>query len=396
MSDATGRFTLLGVPPGEYVLTHANRFLSRAMQQGQPAYWISQPVTVGADDLSDLTVALRPALRVAGRVEFRSGNGPQTAPPRIAGVMFETPFGEPGQVRRGGHERRDAVVLHRRRRRPVHRPALRAGRLVRAIRHAGRQGHHGPRRSTLQADATSLVVTYTDRPSKVSGTVTDARGAASPTAVVLVFPVDPRRWSGYGASPRNSEKRVDDANRRLHVRPPAARRLLRDRDRCRRGRRLAGSGHARGAREPGDEADGRRGRCAKDARSSPEGDPMIGRSRIMPDPRDRVRRGRGGACRGAAQQPARDNAARRGRYRVDLRHGLRRRRGEAAGAPRARDAHERRAHARQVRRRPPTTAARSPFAVCRRAGSSCRRSRTPISEPATARRGRTAPARPSS
>ena len=50
----------------------------------------------------------------------------------------------------------------------------------------------------LQADTTSLVVTYTDRPSKVSGTVTDARGAASPTAVVLAFPVDPQRWSGYG------------------------------------------------------------------------------------------------------------------------------------------------------------------------------------------------------
>ena len=55
----------------------------------------------------------------------------------------------------------------------------------------------------LQADTTSLVVTYTDRPSKVSGTVTDTRGAASPTAVVLAFPVDPRLWSGYGASPRN-------------------------------------------------------------------------------------------------------------------------------------------------------------------------------------------------
>ena len=54
----------------------------------------------------------------------------------------------------------------------------------------------------LQADTTSLVVTYTDRPSKVSGTVTDARGDASPTAVVLAFPVDPRRWSGYGTSPR--------------------------------------------------------------------------------------------------------------------------------------------------------------------------------------------------
>ena len=45
-------------------------------------------------------------------------------------------------------------------------------------------------------------MTYTDRPSKVSGAVTDEGGAASTTAVVLVFPVDPQRWSGYGASPR--------------------------------------------------------------------------------------------------------------------------------------------------------------------------------------------------
>ena len=98
MSDATGRFTLLGVPPGEYVLKHANAVPRRGRcRQGPPAYWISQPVTVGADDLADLTVTLRPALRVEGRVEFRSGNSPQPAPPRIAGVMFETPFGEPGQ-----------------------------------------------------------------------------------------------------------------------------------------------------------------------------------------------------------------------------------------------------------------------------------------------------------
>ena len=79
MSDAAGRFTLLGVPPGEYVLRHANRFLSRAIQQGPPAYWVSQPVTVGADDIADLIVALRPALRVEGRVEFRGGSSRHAA-----------------------------------------------------------------------------------------------------------------------------------------------------------------------------------------------------------------------------------------------------------------------------------------------------------------------------
>ncbi len=73
MSDATGRFTLLGVPAGEYVLTQANRFLSRAIEQGQPAYWISQPVTVGADDLSDLVVdaSARASRRRPDRVQRR-------------------------------------------------------------------------------------------------------------------------------------------------------------------------------------------------------------------------------------------------------------------------------------------------------------------------------------
>jgi hypothetical protein len=55
----------------------------------------------------------------------------------------------------------------------------------------------------LQADTTSLVITLTDRPSKVSGAVTDAKGAPSRSAMVLVFPVDRDRWTGYGSTPRH-------------------------------------------------------------------------------------------------------------------------------------------------------------------------------------------------
>jgi hypothetical protein len=197
MSDATGRFTLLGVPPGEYVLTHANGFLSRAIQQGQPAYWISQSVAVGANDLLDLVVMLRPALRVEGRIEYR-GSSP---PPAAAGITFETPFGEPGQffvtptkgvtlsfatVAAGGQF--------------IARPIETGGWFVQSVTLGGKD--LTDRAFDLQADATSLVVTYTDRPSKVSGTVTDEQGSTSATAVVLVFPVDPRKWSGYGTSPR--------------------------------------------------------------------------------------------------------------------------------------------------------------------------------------------------
>jgi hypothetical protein len=199
VSGAAGRFTLLGVPPGEYVLTHANRFLSRAIQQGQPAYWISQPVTVGADDLPDLIVPLRPALRVEGRFEYRSAA--TTPPPPIPAIVFETPFGEPGQfaaeVARGAAPTFATVAAGGQ---YIARPYESSTWFVQSVTLGGKD--ITDRAFDLNADATSFVVTYTDRPSKVSGTVTDDQGSTSATAVVLVFPVDPRKWSGYGASPR--------------------------------------------------------------------------------------------------------------------------------------------------------------------------------------------------
>jgi hypothetical protein len=201
MSDSTGRFTLLAVPAGDYLLTHANAFLSRALQQDTSPYWISQPITVGAEDL-DLTVQVRPALRLEGRIEFRSSKNPPTAPPPLAGVMFETPFGEPGRV---------AVQSSREAGRPfatlaaggryVVRPYEIYGWVVQSVAAGGKD--ITDRVFDLQADMTSLVVTFTDRLSRVSGSVKDVRGELSPTAVVLAFPVDPKLWTGYGASPRN-------------------------------------------------------------------------------------------------------------------------------------------------------------------------------------------------
>ena len=202
MSDATGRFTLLGVPPGEYVLSHAARFLSRATEQGLTAYWVSQPVTVGTDDVENLIVEVRPAFRVEGRVELRSGNSAQSTPPSIASLILETPYGEPGRVAvavpRGATMSFSTVAAGGR---YIVRPDEVFGWFVQSVTAGGKD--ITDRVFDLQADMTSLVVTLTDRPSKVSGTVTDARGGAGDTAVVLAFPVDPKQWSGYGASPRN-------------------------------------------------------------------------------------------------------------------------------------------------------------------------------------------------
>jgi hypothetical protein len=202
-SDGLGRFSLLGVPPGEYVIRQANRFLERPLREGNPAYWVSQPLTVGREEIEDLAVELREALRVEGKIEFRSSKGGEPTGRLAAALVFGTPFGEPGQF--GAQVDRETLTFS----------TVAAGGqyIIRAVQIGGTgwvmqsvtlDGKDITDRAfTLQGDATSFVVTFTDAPSKVTGTVTDTSGGVSTRAMVLAFPVDPQRWSGYGDSPRS-------------------------------------------------------------------------------------------------------------------------------------------------------------------------------------------------
>ena len=119
VSDASGRFTMLGVPPGEYDLKHADELLVRSAEGGRTAYWVNQHITVPAGDLRDLVVNLRPAIRIAGRVQFSSGvTPPATLPPNLGSLTLENPSVEATQVFARRAERR---VLHHRPGRAVHR-----------------------------------------------------------------------------------------------------------------------------------------------------------------------------------------------------------------------------------------------------------------------------------
>src|SRR5688572_28731245 len=107
MSDASVRFTLLGVPAGEYVLTHAS-VLALFGLQGRQGWWMAQPVTVGSTNIQDLVVTVRPALRVEGRMEFRAVAA--TPPPAPGPSMgFDTPNGEPGRFAGQMSSRRDGT-----------------------------------------------------------------------------------------------------------------------------------------------------------------------------------------------------------------------------------------------------------------------------------------------
>jgi hypothetical protein len=200
MSDGRGRFVLFGVPPGDYVLTQASRFLSRFAREGKAAYWISQPVSVGKTDIEDLAVELRPAVRIEGRVELRASASAASRTPPLLLVMFETPFGEPGQIAVEVDRKALTFASVAAGGKYIVRPVENSGWFVQSVTLDGKDITDTI--VDLQVNAVSLAVTYTDRPSTVAGTVLDAEGAPSTTAAVLAFPVDPQRWSGYGANPR--------------------------------------------------------------------------------------------------------------------------------------------------------------------------------------------------
>jgi hypothetical protein len=218
VSDAGGRFTLLGVPPGQYVLTQANPFLVAAAREGLPAYWFAQRITVGESDQTDLVVDLRHALRVEGRLEFRGANGPQRLPPGFGAttVVFETASGEPGQVAASANRETLEFATVAAGGQYVVRAGGSAGWFVQSVTLDGQA--ITDRAFDLQADATSIVITFTDRPSKVSGTVKDASGNASSTAVVLIFPVDREQWTNHGrTSPMRSAFANDGVYTFAHV-----------------------------------------------------------------------------------------------------------------------------------------------------------------------------------
>jgi uncharacterized protein (DUF2141 family) len=203
VSDASGRFTLLGVPPGDYDLKHADELLVRSAEGGRTAYWVNQHITVPAGDLRDLVVNLRPAIRIAGRVQFNpSVTPPTTLPPNLGSLTLENPSVEATQVfassREAGGKGEFSTIG------PGGRYLARAietsGWFVESITLDGKDITERP--FDLQTDATTFVVTYTNRASKVTGVVKDARGNVASDAIVIAFPTDQQRWKDYGRSPR--------------------------------------------------------------------------------------------------------------------------------------------------------------------------------------------------
>jgi hypothetical protein len=234
VTDRNGLFTLIGVPPGQYVLriTKVPRPAQGAatttvVSSGtgtmmmstlgdppagappiptDPTLWALQPIAVGRTDVANVTIGLRTGLRVSGRVEFDGAKEKPTAqmlgrlpvtiepiegrgtlpgilPGRIDPATSQfTTYGLPGGryfVRIGGAP---------------------PGWTFKSATYQGRDVSDVP--LDLDAsDAAGVVITFTDQATELSGTAQGARGG-DPDATIIVFPSDNTGWVNTGLNPR--------------------------------------------------------------------------------------------------------------------------------------------------------------------------------------------------
>jgi hypothetical protein len=232
ISDANGTFTFMGVPPGQYTIratlqpttpfegsstttmiqtgggTMTTGFMTgpegtRPPPAG-PTYWTATPLNVGEKDLSDVSVVLETGARVSGRIEFQG----QAERPDAARLQRIPILVDP-------LERNTAVMILDRAARIdpngefstaglpggkylVRVPTAPPGWTLKSVMLEGRD-ISDTAFTTGSADLKSVVVTFTDRPSKLSGTVTEANGNADANASVLVFPSDAAEWANWPA-----------------------------------------------------------------------------------------------------------------------------------------------------------------------------------------------------
>jgi hypothetical protein len=173
----------------------------------EPTLWAETSVTVGSDDMTDLTVPLRQGLRVGGHIVFDGAATPPASDqwPGIA-VNLEPADGRTSNLlSRGVRGRVEPTGQFSTMGVPAGKYVLRIeAPSAWSLRSAMVNGEDMSDTAVelRDADVTGVVLTFTDRTAALSGTVSGASGTPDGTAAVIMFPTDRREWTDTGASPR--------------------------------------------------------------------------------------------------------------------------------------------------------------------------------------------------
>lgn len=215
-TDATGAFTFIAVPPGQYVL--------KAYRMPQPqltdrdlvpdaSLWGQTTVTVGADPAFGLSLTLRPGGTISGKIVFE---GAATVPTPsqlqsfVVGRWFEPAWQLAiqegvlvrGRVNASGEFQSVGLPpgVYTARLAGRYAAATLKGWFLESVTLDGKDLLISPVAIDGQS-VTGVVIRFTDRATQLSGAIQDATGKPDITASVLIFPADYKAWIQNGMLP---------------------------------------------------------------------------------------------------------------------------------------------------------------------------------------------------
>jgi uncharacterized protein (DUF2141 family) len=217
-ADADGKFRLMNVPPGQYRLTaRATVTPPRAPtppaggpgsgrgrggapegpRAGPITVWASADIAVDGRTVSNVMLSLQQGLAVSGQVTF-DGTGAQ--PSDLSRIRITLSPSEPSPFGGSLTGRADAAGRFTITSVPPGRYRLNAtgagGWFAESAIIGGQDALDFPFEVKGNANAAGLMITFTDRQTELTGTVTGDKNQPAPEYTLVVFPADSRYWTG--------------------------------------------------------------------------------------------------------------------------------------------------------------------------------------------------------
>ena len=231
-ADADGRFHLANVPPGSY------RLIARAAvaQPGSPSsasgpfggrgarplgpmstavrLWGSVDVPVDGRNLTNVLVTLQQGLTLSGRIAFQGSTAPPADLTRIRvnlspadpGVMGGPPQNAAGAVDASGRFTITSVIpgLYR-----LNAGGPGNGWFIDSAIVDGQDTLDFPFEVKPGAAPSGAVITFTDKQSQLTGTITNQRGQPAPEQTLILYPADERYWVPQSRRIRSTRPSTD-------------------------------------------------------------------------------------------------------------------------------------------------------------------------------------------
>jgi hypothetical protein len=188
VTDRNGDFTLLGVPPGEYVLQG-----TRVAPAGQTLA-VRMPLIVPSRDLAGVRATVTRGFRISGRIV--TDDSSQALPPQRLGLNIDSrdwPISDYSETMTAADGTFSSWEIP---------PGLfqlsvpvPSGWFVKSVTAQGRDVADLP--FEVKEAIPGITITLSRRGASVSGAVRTASGAPDSAAAVLVFSTDPRQWVDY-------------------------------------------------------------------------------------------------------------------------------------------------------------------------------------------------------